>query len=140
MTLWRPTRADRAPLVAVVLLPLIAALPVLTGFLHGDPLLYVGGLGEDLRRGLIRGWPYIDPNMGFQTQALGHFAATEWLHGRVPWWNPYTGVGLPLAAEYQPAVFFPLWRGLAWVFRPCASADRICRSLRLALACWWRRC
>lgn len=120
MTLWQPTRGDRVSLIVVVLLPLVAALPVLTGYLQGDPMLYVGGLGEELRRGVIRGWPYIDPNMGFQTQALGHFAATEWLHGRVPWWNPYTGVGLPLAAEYQPAVFFPLTlllasqNGFAW--------------------------
>ena len=120
MTLWRPTREDRVPLILVVLLPLLAALPVLTGFLQADPLLYVGGLGEDLHRSVIRGWPYIDPNMGFQTQALGHFAANEWLHGRVPWWNPYTGIGLPLAAEYQPAVFFPLTlvlalpNGFAW--------------------------
>lgn len=26
----------------------------------------------------------------------------------MPWWNPYSGVGLPLAGEYQPAAFFPL--------------------------------
>ena len=37
---------------------------------------------------------------------LGRLAAEDWLGGRLPWWNPYTGVGLPLAAEMQPAAFF----------------------------------
>ena len=51
--------------------------------------------------------PYADPNNGFTTQALGYRAALDWLNGTVPWWNYFSGVGLPLAAEYQPAVFFP---------------------------------
>ena len=31
---------------------------------------------------------------------------SDWLHGGVPWWNPYSGVGMPLAAEMQTSAFF----------------------------------
>ena len=39
-------------------------------------------------------------------QSLGGLAAAEWLRGVIPWWNPYSGIGLPLAAEMQPGAFF----------------------------------
>jgi hypothetical protein len=51
---------------------------------------------------------YTDPNNAVSTQALGRHAAWQWLHGSVPWWNHYSGIGLPLAAEYQAGAFFPL--------------------------------
>ncbi|MGH7643886.1 MAG: hypothetical protein ACRENX_12910 [Candidatus Dormibacteria bacterium] len=54
------------------------------------------------------GFPTIDPNNGFTTQALGHLAAMDWLHGQVPWWNPYEGVGTPLAGEMASASLLPL--------------------------------
>ena len=56
----------------------------------------------------------------FPTQALGYRAAIDWTTGKIPWWNPYSGVGLPLAAEYQPCVFLPLTlllllpKGILW--------------------------
>ena len=104
---WRPGPADAGPLLAIVLLLLVAALPQLA-WLQADPLLYTANIPAHIERGVLRGVPYIDPNNGFQTQALGVRAALDWLSGSVPWWNPYTGVGLPLAAEYQPGAFFPL--------------------------------
>nr|WP_148039478.1 YfhO family protein [Acidithiobacillus sulfuriphilus] len=55
---------------------------------------------------MLPGLPYIDPNVGFTSQALGHLAAEDWLHGAIPWWNPYSGIGLPLAGEMQPNAFF----------------------------------
>jgi hypothetical protein len=84
-------------------------------------MLYLGGLGRDVVPGFLPGWPHIDPNSGYGTQAVGGRAAMEWLKGTVPWWNPYSGVGLPLAAEYSPAAFFPLTfllllpQGTAWL-------------------------
>ncbi len=57
--------------------------------------------------GLLPGVPYIDPNAGYTTQALGHLAALDWLHGHIPWWNPFEGVGAPLAGEMQSGAFFP---------------------------------
>lgn len=36
------------------------------------------------------------------------FAVSEYLSGRVPLWNPYVGLGAPLAANLQSAVFYPM--------------------------------
>ena len=57
----------------------------------------------------------IDPNVGVTSQALGHLAMVDWLHGTVPWWNSYAGLGEPLAAGMQSAAMFPftLWTLLA---------------------------
>ena len=55
---------------------------------------------------LPAGLPFLDPNVGFTSEALGRLAARDWLHGIVPWWNPYTGIGMPLAGELQPGAFF----------------------------------
>ena len=37
-----------------------------------------------------------------------YFAATEWLAGRVPLWDPYEDTGIPLLAESQVGVLYPL--------------------------------
>ena len=79
--LWRVSRPDMRPLLLICLLPLLVALPQLLGWLKADPLLYVGGLTKDYVGGFLPGVPYIDPNNGFQTQALGYRAALDWLHG-----------------------------------------------------------
>jgi hypothetical protein len=105
--LWRFGKEDIAPALFILLLPLLIAAPQLLDWLKANPMLYVGGLGIDVTPGWVKGFPYIDPNNGFGTHALGGRAAADWLQGIVPWWNPYSGVGLPLGAEYQPAAFFP---------------------------------
>ena len=101
-------RDDLVALLAVVLLPILLALPQLIGVLKPDPLLVNASIATGVKKGVLIGVPFIDPNAGFQTHALGFRSAADWIEGRVPWWNPYTGIGLPLAAEYQPASFFPL--------------------------------
>jgi hypothetical protein len=106
--LWRPRSEDGWPLIVIVLLPLLVALPQLVGLFKADPMLYVAGLSQKLRPGYLSGYPYIDPSSGFYTQALGRLAADQWLRGVVPWWNSYTGMGMPLAGSYNPAVFSPL--------------------------------
>lgn len=114
-------REDLRPLLAVLLVPIFIALPQLLGFLQVDPIFTAGSIGIGGKPGIVVGRPYIDPNAGFQTQALGHLSAMQWLAGKVPWWNHFTGIGLPLAAEYQPASFFPLTfltllpNGMAWL-------------------------
>jgi hypothetical protein len=42
----------------------------------------------------------------------------SWLHGHIPWWNPYEGLGAPLAGEMQAGAFFPpvLLLALPWGF------------------------
>ena len=54
----------------------------------------------------MSGTPWIEDNVGRTSEALGRLAAHDWLHGIVPWWNPYTGIGMPLAGELQPGAFF----------------------------------
>ncbi len=56
---------------------------------------------------ILPGSSIIDPNAGYITMAMGHLAAMDWLHGHIPWWNPYEGLGAPLAGEMQAAAFFP---------------------------------
>lgn len=92
-------------------MPALVHLPALTGWFRFDPLYITSGLtpGAWHPNGLLTGYPgWIDGNAGVTTQALGTLAARDWLAGVVPWWNPYSGVGLPLAAEGQtPAMFLP---------------------------------
>jgi hypothetical protein len=99
---------ESAAVLLVMLLPLLLALPQFTGLLRPDPLLVNADIATGVEKGVLAGQPFIDPNAGFQTQALGFRSAVDWLEGKVPWWNPFSGIGLPLAAEYQPASFFPL--------------------------------
>lgn len=96
------------PLWTIVLAAvLLANLPSLVGLVNVDPLYTLSGLGTG-HPGLLRGQASIDPNNGFTLQSLGHLAASDWIHGRAPWWNPFEGVGAPLAAEMQCAALFPL--------------------------------
>lgn len=88
----------------LVLLPVLMQLPALLGYWEPDPSLFVGGLGDHFS--FAGSYPWIDPNTGFQAQALGKLSADQWLSGQIPWWNAYNGVGLPLAAEAQPGSFF----------------------------------
>ena len=37
---------------------------------------------------------------------LGNVGANDWIHGIIPWWNPYSGIGMPMAGEMQPGSFF----------------------------------
>jgi hypothetical protein len=97
---WRASFA----ICLICLLPIMLQWPVLVGWLDADPMLFVAGVGEPAK--LPGGMPWIDPNVGYQAHALGKLSADMLLHGQLPWWNPYNGVGLPLAAEAQPASLF----------------------------------
>lgn len=104
----RVARAAAIPLVLLSLLPLLANWQAVSGWLQHDPIYMWSGLARDVVPGPLAGFTSQDPNDGITTEALGHLAAEQWLSGRVPWWNPYGGVGLPLAAEMQcSALFLP---------------------------------
>jgi hypothetical protein len=92
----------------LALLPVLVNAPTLSRRFNWDPVFVVSGLtqGTWTTNGLIPGMPWVDGNAGVTTQALGGLVARDWLHGRLPWWNPYSGVGLPLAAEGQNAALF----------------------------------
>lgn len=97
---WRPSFA----ICLICLLPILLQWPALWRVRDADPVQFVAGVGEQAK--LHGGMPWIDPNVGYQAQALGKLSADLLLHGQLPWWNPYNGVGLPLAAEAQPASLF----------------------------------
>ena len=91
----------------LALLPILVHLPVLLPWLSVDPIFWWSGLASAPPGQLVPGNPgWADGNAGVTTEALGHLAAHDWLHGTVPWWNPYGGVGLPLAAEMQNSALF----------------------------------
>lgn len=122
MNLWkaeqfRPTERENThsewldrypwlPILFLILLPFLVELPLLIFGLSTNPIWQQSGIVEGVRAGLLPGLSYGDPNVGWTTQALGHLAAEDWLHGVIPWWNPYSGIGLPLAGEMQPNAFF----------------------------------
>nr|WP_231888419.1 hypothetical protein [Acetobacter malorum] len=100
----------------LVLLPVLVHLPeligpALFGQMTSDPFSVLS-VATTTRRdwldgGLLPGLPgWIDGCAGVIVQALGHLVASDWRQGILPWWNPYSGVGMPLAGEYQPAAFF----------------------------------
>ncbi len=95
-------------ILVIVAVVVLANAPYLLQLFNPNPINQVSGLGTTVQPGLLPGQDTIDPNIGFTAQALGHRAAVDWLHGQVPWWNPYEGVGAPLAGEMQSAAFFPL--------------------------------
>ena len=91
----------------LVALPLLLNATAIGGWLSADPLPAVSFLALQADPGLLPGSAgWTDPNVGMTTQALGHLAASDWLAGVPPWWNPYTGLGMPLAAQMQPSALF----------------------------------
>ncbi|MGC9268875.1 hypothetical protein [Acidiphilium sp.] len=101
------TNRHLIPILALIVLPIAANGLMLAGITHGNPAIFV----MFLTRGLVGGWlpgapGWRDPTIGLITQPLGMLSARDWLHGIVPWWNPYSGVGMPLAAEMQTMSFF----------------------------------
>ena len=94
------------PLVVLCIVPLLAHLPELLGWVNTYPLLFSSSLVLHPHSGILPGRPFIDGSVSPELLSLGHRAAEDWLHGMLPWWNPYAGAGLPLASQMQPAAFF----------------------------------
>lgn len=134
---WRRlVRGDAGAALLVVCVVAAANVLYLSGRFDADPMSSFASLGAVLRTGVLGGSYTIDPNAGFTSQALGHLAAVDILHGRLPWWNPYEGAGGPLAGEMQSAALFPptilLWfRGGQLAVRLVLEAVAGLATLRL---------
>jgi hypothetical protein len=118
---------SRTPSPDTVAVLVIAGIVVLASFLYWSGLFDPNPLGRSSGLGyfagifdpnpigawggpnpaLLVGAPVIDPSNGQASQALGHLAALDWIHLRLPWWNPYEGTGMPLAGELQGGALFP---------------------------------
>jgi hypothetical protein len=108
---WRTRLASRLhpdawAVLALLAIVLLANLPYLARITDPNPLGPRSGLGVS-SPGVIRGANTLDPTDGYITQALGHLAATDVLHGHLPLWNQYEGAGMPLLGEGQSAALFP---------------------------------
>lgn len=91
----------------IFLLPFLAHLPDFLGLLIEDPAYRTAGPGVRGVSWLLYGMPgWVDPNAGATTEALGRVAAQQWLSGQIPWWNTFSGLGMPLAAEMQNSALF----------------------------------
>src|SRR5580658_8190381 len=105
---WLSRRSSNfVPLLCMVGAVVVANLLSVLHLVTTNPLVLDAHLTV-ISPGWLPGLPYIDGNAGFTMQALGHLAALDWLHGHLPWWNPFEGVGAPLAGEMQSGAFFPL--------------------------------
>jgi hypothetical protein len=102
------------PLLCIAAAVVVANLPAIVHLVTTNPLV-IDAILTPPAHGVLPGGPYIDPNAGYTTQTLGHLVALDWLHGHIPWWNPFEGAGTPLAGEMQSGAFFPptLLLGLA---------------------------
>lgn len=98
---------DTWAIVAIGLAILVANLPFWSGWFDPNPLHSRSGLTSSLTAGPLHGRPTIDPSNGFTSQAIGHRAALDVLHLRLPGWNPYEGTGMALLGETQSAALFP---------------------------------
>ena len=96
------------PLAIIGLAILAVNLPTLLDLVTRNPVQMFAYLQSGSGHQILPGSSIIDPNAGYITMAMGHLAAMDWLHGHIPWWNPYEGLGAPLAGEMQAAAFFPL--------------------------------
>jgi hypothetical protein len=137
-------RRDACAGALIVLAVLAMNAPGLVGGLDPDPMLVLSGLAWRGQDGLLPGGPgWTDPNTGTTTQALGHLSALDLLHGVMPWWNPYSGAGMPLAGSMQPAslllpfvLLLAFQKGMLWL-RICMQVTAglgtyaLCRQLGL---------
>lgn len=119
ITWYRRLPPSTTPILLIVLVVLLGNLFFVAGLANNDPISWTAGISHSLCH-VTCGRPMIDPNVGFITQPLGHQAALDLLHGHLPWWNYYQGLGQPLVGEMQSAALFPLTllfafsSGLVW--------------------------
>ena len=95
------------PVLLILLVPVLVRLPGLLLGLRDSPVWAAANLALPGASQLLPGLPgFLDLNAGWTTQALGGAAAQQWLAFQVPWWDPYSGIGMPLAAGMQSAALF----------------------------------
>ncbi len=99
-------RRTIACLLVLCALPALLQWPQWSGWLSQNPIYSISGLSIGGPDPVLDGMPWVDGNAGATMQALGRGVVRAWASGGVPWWNHEAGVGLPLAAEMQPGVFF----------------------------------
>ncbi len=117
---YRRLPASTTPIVLIVLVVLAGNAFFVLGLTNGNPIAWTTQIAHSLCH-LTCDRSSVDPNVGALTQSLGYRAAVDLLHGHLPWWNYFEGIGTPLAGEMQSAALFPFtWllafsSGLLWM-------------------------
>lgn len=99
-TPWRPA----VPLLFFTLVALLSQIPVVAMGKSLSPSYYVAhltGTGGGAR-------PFIDSAAGYLQQSLNHYFASSLVLHHSLWWNPFVGLGAPLAQSLQPSAFYPV--------------------------------
>lgn len=104
---YRRLPPNSTPIMLIILAVLVANASYLTGLADPNTISWTANISQVFCHGTCAR-PAIDPNVGFITQALGHLSAMDLLHGHLPWWNYFEGLGQPLVGEMQSAALFPL--------------------------------
>ncbi len=107
MAFYRRLPPSLVPILLIILAVFLGNFIFLSGLEIDNPITWTAGISHFLCH-VTCGRPMIDPNVGYITQALGHRSAVDLLHGHLPWWNYFEGLGQPLAGEMQAASLFPL--------------------------------
>jgi len=107
LTFYRRLPPSTSALLLILFAVLIGNALYLIGESNIDPISWTASISTIVCH-ITCGRPMIDPNVGFITQPLGHLSAMDLLHGHLPWWNYFEGLGQPLAGEMQAASLFPL--------------------------------
>ena len=94
-------------LTVITLVVLAGNIVFVSGLRDPNPLLQYSGLATSISGRLAQGGYTIDNNIAFTTQTLGKAAASQLLHGHMPYWNHYEGLGTPLIGEMQSAALLP---------------------------------
>jgi hypothetical protein len=107
VAIYRRLPPSLVPIILIILGVCLGNFIFLSRLEIENPITWTSGISHFLCH-VTCGRPMIDPNVGYVTQSLGHRAALDILHGHLPWWNYFEGLGTPLAGEMQSAALFPL--------------------------------
>jgi Bacterial membrane protein YfhO len=83
--------------------------------------------------------PLIDNADGYLRQALDYLGANLIVHGQSPWWNPYSGLGSPLAQDWASAVFYPISFVVEWLHLDSTGIDvtSLANMVAAGLCAFW---
>jgi hypothetical protein len=118
--LYRRVPSAWTPIVMIVVVVLLGNAAYVLKLTNSDPITFTAQISHSLCH-ITCAHSSIDPNVGPLTQDLGHRAALDLVHGHLPWWNQFEGLGTPLAGELQSAALFPFTlllafpAGLVWM-------------------------
>jgi hypothetical protein len=79
--------------------------------------------GHFTYHGTPRWSPYIDDAEGFVRQSLDYLGVGLITHGHSPWWNPYSGLGSPLAQNWSSGIFYPVSFVVEWLHLDSTGID-----------------